>query len=228
MSGDGGGPNREELLRNLSHDKSKRRAFLQGTLSTLFVGGAFARSSAAKNVDRDTVLTAARKYYSEAAIRESIQQYADDLLVELSEQGYLDVASANALPVGKLLSAEAYADATEGAMVFAIQKDQQPAPRIELTKRLPENQKLILVIRPKEERAYAVVKPTKEALTFGDVSAKTITTRDDECPGCYEDCECYAGCGPYDNCTCYLVCQSNCDCCYTDGSCSGCRDEYSC
>lgn len=226
---DSGLVNRREILDSLSHKDSKRRGFLKGVFSTFIAVTGFSSSSTAEGINRDELLTAARTYYSEEAIRDEIREHADGLLDELAKRGYLDQPAVNELPVGSLLSAEAYANAAEGAMVFAIQSDERPAPRIELTKRLSKKQKLIIVVRPEEERAYAIVKPTDQAPTFGDAAGETITTQDDDCPGCYDiDCSCYVGCSPYDNCTCYTVCQTNCDCCYTDGSCYGCDDEYSC
>lgn len=218
---------REELLSGMSNEPVERRGLLKSSLGVFASVFGFSRRSAANDVDRGELLTAARQYYSEQAIREAVDRHADDLLVKLSERGHLNRPSPTELPVAELRSAKAYATADSGAMVFAIEKDGQPAPRIEPTKQLPERRGLIVVVRPVEDRAYAVVKPTGETTTETGTT-ETITTQDDECPGCYEDCVCYAGCSPYDNCTCYYVCDSNCDCCYTDGSCYGCDKTFSC
>lgn len=219
---------REELLSGMATESTERRGVLKGTLGIFASLFGFSHRGAADDINRDALLTAAQQYDSEQAIREAVNSHADDILVELSKRGYLNRPSVSELPVSELRSAEAYATADSGAMVFAAQMDGEPAPRIELTRRLPKERKLIVVVRPKENRAYAIVKSTDKVTTKGAPTTETITTEDDECPGCFEDCTCYYGCSPYDNCSCYKVCDSNCDCCYTDGSCTGCAIENYC
>lgn len=90
---------REELLSGMATESTERRGVLKGTLGIFASLIGFSHRSAADDIDRDSLLIASQQYDSEQAIREAVNNHADDLLVELSKRGYLNQPSVSDSPL---------------------------------------------------------------------------------------------------------------------------------
>lgn len=132
---------------------------------------------------------AAMEYMSEQKVKEAVQTYADDLLVELTRRGHLEEPSVSILPTTLQKSVKQYSEVEDGTVVIGtVDEEWEPKTKIQVKWR-SEGQEVTLVVVPQKEKSYAVLsgsgdeEPAMTSLTTtvdekGDVITQTCSCLD--------------------------------------------------
>jgi hypothetical protein len=214
---------------NVTRRSVLRKSAASATAVGVVGGGAFtsradAAVTAAPDMD-EAAFEAAESRLSESAIHEALETHASDALAEAAGAGVLDTADPGALPLDALHDTpSSWVEATDGATVFAEERDGEPSPKIEVKRQLPDGRLFKLAVRPVEGESQWTV---RERAGPGDDSGSG-TSSYHICSGCWNDTNCTWVCvggtceARWMYCCCDYSCESG-DTCDSPVSCD-CQD----
>jgi len=177
-----------------------RRSVLKAVGASAVAGVSFAGSaSAARRPVPEALERVKAEFDDPVTARETVAERAGPLLDELAERGVLATASASAFPADDLRDPSEYSDATEGATVRGVHTDGEWDAEI-ATSTETDAHVVELVVRPNQDRSYAVVDPKDRDDSYrltadpnGDVSVSSHCHYESQCLS-YFQCDSGSSC----------------------------------